>query len=978
MAISTNKQDYIDSSTQMYDMDAINDVLPERPDDGAIPEEYMTGDDYQVAGLGSVARKLANRMTPEHLRQERSVKELREQEIRPSEATEEEIRAVVDHLQREGATPEGLRVEVEGPYSGAEQRPVEGRTDNRNINLSNLNTADDVKQTIDSVVQLNAGAMEARRGRLNYDSTIQMANDIDAIELITGWKPATTWNAEQITAARQLLVDTAQAIQSESVRLMKNPELASELDWANFAKLHKVFDGISQTVAGATAEAGRTLSSMKIPVEGNDRANAIRSILEANGGPDLMRKKAQLIADLDGDPDAIARQISDAIESPNQGVLAEIWINAQLSSPATHMVNVTSNSFVQLYESFMVKPTAAAIGAIRKSVTGADDVVSFDEVGAEAFGMMGAFGEAMELFSRRVVAGHGHDLDLFNTPSKTEMSDWNAFSAQRLLPNSMKGTSLARAVDLMGDYYVRLPGRFLESEDLFFKTITYRKELNALAVRTAKNEKLGGEAYKSRVHDLINNPTKEMNDAASARADYETFTGDPGEVESLFGDVAKSVSYLTSRHPSLKFIAPFVRTPANIIRYSIENSIMSPVTKKWRNDFKAGGVKKDMALARWSLGTMAFISIQQMYDSGIITGSGPSDPSSRRLMRQNLGWQQYSIRSGDTYYAYNRMDPMGFSASMFAGAMDRIKYARSDEEATVLSLELTMSLGEAFMDKTFFTGFAEMFALASDPSLKQGTQFASNITSRFVPAWVNVAARAEDIDADDRGVARDARRFSKSYEGIWQNFSKTMDNRTPWAREDLPAQRDWKGEIVSTSGGGYADELFFIRKSDAVDDVPTRALLENWVAPSVPQQVQSFLIPAAIGMQFGVTEMPVDLLDLDENGGAVFETFQTYVGKARHSIISDWTNSDQYKELSDSMKGNNSVTSSVLKSLLETGLKAGKIQFFADYNTLAEQNGWRKFDDEDILNLLEQKYGAQGKIFETPEAPADENQGLRF
>jgi len=436
--------------------------------------------------------------------------------------------------------------------------------------------------------------------------------------------------------------------------------------------------------------------------------------------------------------------------------------------------------------------------------------------------------------------------------------------------------------------------------------------------------------------------------------------------------VSKSISYLTSRHSTLKFIAPFVRTPSNIIRYAAENSVLSPVTKKWRDDYMAGGVKRDMALARWSLGTMAYLTAMNMYETGIITGSGPTDPASRRLMTQNLKWQPYSIRVDDTYYAFNRMDPMGFTMSMVAGSLDRTKFARSDEEGTMLMMETVLSLGDSFMDKTFFTGFAELFALFSEPdSTKATVQFGSNIVSRFIPSWLNAVGRADDTGDDGRGIVRDARRFSKSYEGIWANFSKNMDARTPWARDDLPSQRDWKGDVVTMSGGGYFDETFFIRRSDAENDPTTKALLDNWVAPSVPSQIQSFILPEALAIKFGTTELPIDLLDLDENGGEVFETFQTYVGKARYSIISEFVASDKYANIPEEQKGNNSLAALVLSSLLETGLQAGKIQFFADYNKLAKQKGWREFNDADVLLLLEQKFGKQNKPFPTPDEPSD-------
>ena len=400
--------------------------------------------------------------------------------------------------------------------------------------------------------------------------------------------------------------------------------------------------------------------------------------------------------------------------------------------------------------------------------------------------------------------------------------------------------------------------------------------------------------------------------------------------------------------------------------------MISPVSKKWREDFKAGGVKRDMALARFSLGTMAYLTIQQMYEAGIVTGSGPTDPASRKSL-QGLGWQQNSVRVGDTYYGFNNLDPMGFSMSMIASGMDRTKYAQSEDEATVLMLDSVMSMGESFRAKTFMTGFAEIFKLlggGSEGTLKAGTRFASGIAASFVPAWLTVGAKAVDSSEEGGTIRRDQSRFSKSFEGIWMNFSKTIDSRTPWGRTHLPAQRNWRGEVVAASGGGWADELFFLKRSDAKTDAGTAALLENWVAPAVPAQQQSFILPPEMAAQYGQAEVQIDLLALDANGGDVFEQFQVYVGRARNLMVSDFAKSQKYHEMPEDQKGNNSIAASIFSSLLERGLQAGKAQFFADYNKLAESRGWAALDGNEIIQLLDNKIGEKNKPFPMPESTA--------
>lgn len=46
--------------------------------------------------------------------------------------------------------------------------------------------------------------------------------------------------------------------------------------------------------------------------------------------------------------------------------------------------------------------------------------------------------------------------------------------------------------------------------------------------------------------------------------------------------------------------------------------------------------------------------VTQMVAQGHITG-GPADEDAKALMRAN-GWQPYSVKIGDKYYSYQRMD----------------------------------------------------------------------------------------------------------------------------------------------------------------------------------------------------------------------------------------------------------------------------------------------------------------------------------
>jgi len=278
-----NKQDFINKSTSLYDSDAIGDIIPAQPSgNGLTPAEYLAKgeerfipEEVKVAGLGRAVRGIVNAVAPEKFKITKSVREIREGQMQEQGIPDLTADDISNVLSNEAPT---------GPFTGAQQGDLAGRTPERNINLDNIQTPDDIKTVIDSMAQYQYGNVTARRGQMSHAETQRIAQEqIKAVELITGWKPATTWNAEQITAARQLMVNVSQNIQMDAKRLMADPSNTSDADWANFAKKQKTFAAIQNAVSGATAESGRTLSALKIPIEGDQRLAAISQLIDQSG-----------------------------------------------------------------------------------------------------------------------------------------------------------------------------------------------------------------------------------------------------------------------------------------------------------------------------------------------------------------------------------------------------------------------------------------------------------------------------------------------------------------------------------------------------------------------------------------------------------------------------------------------------------------------------------------------------------------------
>lgn len=132
----------------------------------------------------------------------------------------------------------------------------------------------------------------------------------------------------------------------------------------------------------------------------------------------------------------------------------ELYYNMMLSGPATHVVNVTSNTLTALGQ-LPEHGAAAVIGKTRELVNrGAIDRVTGSEVGQRAFGLMQGFKEGLRQFARTARTGDTSDL-----VSKVEAQHQKAISG-------LKGE------------VIRTPSRLLSAEDELFKAVARRMELN--------------------------------------------------------------------------------------------------------------------------------------------------------------------------------------------------------------------------------------------------------------------------------------------------------------------------------------------------------------------------------------------------------------------------------------------------------------------------------------------------------------------
>lgn len=368
---------------------------------------------------------------------------------------------------------------------------------------------------------------------------------------------------------------------------------------------------------------------------------------------------------------------------------AEGFLNALLSSPITHMVNLGGNFAFNVvrgfeyglaglmgegrhYGSKLVHELkeSSRIRKERRSGTGAKlekdpetpgslHIQRIPFTGVEGnlrlrnvLGMVSSIRSA----SRLAIANLSHTFKKgvpLDDMTKIDARRQNAIGKE-LLPSGLQNTVLGRILDAYGSL-ARFPGRALVSSDEMTKGFLYRIELEKMAGFKyddvlAAELKMGTDLKKAReIAELsaaktLHNPDKATIDELTRLSREGTFTG---ELEGFFKDVQN-----TMNHPGMKLFVPFYRTIVNIfLEHSKRNPALWLLMPKVRKALLGG----DGPAAQQLAASRLIIGATMMYQFGsfsygvaergagmIITGRAPHNAAERDAFHRS-GLQAYSI-----------------------------------------------------------------------------------------------------------------------------------------------------------------------------------------------------------------------------------------------------------------------------------------------------------------------------------------------
>lgn len=660
------------------------------------------------------------------------------------------------------------------------------------INLDRIDAEDDVKRLMQEISLGDTSRInEARRGKIGFEETKRAAMRSGVTEkTLLKRKPGQVLNAEDSLKASMINAASAKQLFASMQKVNQGGTDRDLLEFLSLIERHKI---IQAAESGIATEAGRALSARRIVKSTEDvKAQNLKAIIDKLGGREVTEDIAKRMAMIDpSDVGSVNKFIQEVGKATTADKVFEVWVNSLLSSPITHMVNTTSNGLT-FFSQFPEHAVAGGFDAVRSAITGKPRT-RFAGEAAEAFF---SIGQGLKLGVRNM-------LWSFRTGLPSD--------AQAKLE-----TRTFRAIEGRLGEAIRLPGRALIAMDEFYKGVNYTTELHALAFREATKKGLKGKAKAKKIAGILNNPTEEITEKARETMLNRVFQ------KELSGSL-KKLSAARNQEDRvgtiLRFIVPFVRTPVNIAKFGLERTPLGFIDVVSRQLGKEPLSPEDLAnqLSKATIGTMIGAVTYQHALEGKITGGGPKNRNQRDALYRT-GWRPYSIKAGDKYYSYGRLEPIGSILGMAADLAEGTN-TFSEEEYGDLAIKMVESFSKNVTSKTFLRGLSNALDALSDPDRYAGPWLES-FGGTVVPRIVAGAARSSDD-------------FLRETEGL----GEYIQSQIPFLSQDLLPKRNLWGEPIEREGGFTQRFISPVQVSTDKGSLADREIVRLGVSVGKPQPV---------------------------------------------------------------------------------------------------------------------------------------------
>jgi hypothetical protein len=663
-------------------------------------------------------------------------------------------------------------------------------------NMDRVNNENDAKAFFNVLATTEEQAFQKAKGRPRTTAEIEKVADesFEALADYTGTDigqlrirmAADVKNLNELAnrvAGYRMGVEVYSKRSAELARAIVRQD-ASEFG-GDVARLHSEFLATTQTLLsiaplseGVKSGLGRNLSLLRAQIGPGDRpvgalpseGQAVNAQLQSDltralAGDDAFVQRLAKKLQLADNPKTAKRVVDDAYGPGVFDVVNEYWINALLSGPKTHVVNMLTSTI----KSALVMPSEQLIAGMMQG-----DVASMRMASDQYVGFYQAMREALKLSARAM-----KEAEPVLDPTHQGLGQSrHAITADTF--GLQTDTPLGMLVDGLGNM-ARLPGRLLTTEDELLKQLNYRARLYSLAMRDIREMKRthgmtdeeAGRYMADFVERAYDANGRGIHEEALAYARDATFTNDLDVPSAGNKSLGQTVNEAANNHPGLRMVVPFTRVPVNILRDAWDHTPgLNFLRKAYREELNAGGERRAIASSKIVTGGALWTAAIMMAANGDITGGLSSDPVTRKL-EQDAGKVANALRfydeDGKPYYIeYGRLDPYATFFSIAATVAEAAGHM-NDWELEDLAGSLAVGLAKNIESKTYLQGLINWMGALADPD-RRGSKMVQQHAASFVPSVTN-AFRGADYLSDARTITDAMLARTPGYPGVDRRYN---------------------------------------------------------------------------------------------------------------------------------------------------------------------------------------------------------------
>lgn len=509
-----------------------------------------------------------------------------------------------------------------------------------------------------------------------------------------------------------------------------------------------------------------------------------------------------------------------AAKSTWNDVAYEYWHNAILSSLKTQFANITGNTLQPTWHYLVERPVEATINLAIQDPEGA----TFGEF----LHMFDASQGAMKRAARNFWLSYQSELPQFDREVGRE--------------GQFKHESPNVAIPGKTGRVIRVPRRFMLASDEFAKSLIGTLEVGARAYRIAQAEGKTGDALQKRIKQLTDDIESAAWDAAYEHTLAMTF-------QQKGGKVAQQVKQagLAIRRTSLgKWFLPFVTTPVNILETGINKSPLGTITslapkiianvRKGKPAMKGVTPEAAQQLIAWAVVWGLWSLVPDEEEDRLITGTNKYGKFDAR--KEKVGPPPMSIRLGDTWYSYARIEPMATALGLAVDWIDSLRAAQAGDITAPLTTPFS-SLAKQAKEKTFLEGIGSLVevlesGLDPDEIMRKGSGFAIS----WVPNLIRTSGRALDTEVTQQGV------WGEGSEKVARIGRRTLQRTEllPGSVTGETTRYDIWGRPLETSAGGPLYRAAVPVDNRKASEFIGDRMIVNWNAKH-PNDVREFMQP---------------------------------------------------------------------------------------------------------------------------------------